>query len=422
MFLPRINYNVFKDVRFLLLFFFVLHLFLRFYQLEQRAVFGYDQVDSAWAAKHIIVDHQYPLAGPANKLGSGLFVGPLYYYLISIVYYFTQLDPIAAGIFAGLTSILGFFVIYTIGKKIFSPAVGLIAIFINTVSYSGIEFDRIQWEINFVPIVSLLAFYFLYKIINGSEKSIIWLSLILALSFHVHMTTSVFLPLIALASLPFFPRNKKTLRYIFLSLPIIILGLSPILIANIQSGNIYAANSLRYADSSFHGIHLTRFLQLKNAAFIQLEFFFTFPILRFLSLLILLIFFLTYFLNIPSRKTFSVTFLVFMWYFIPWIVLTGFSGEITDYYFSTNRYIGLLIMSYLIWELVKIKKIVIILFIICFVSFYSFVNIQRFTTKKIVGLSNYRALVLSYIKEDRVIQFKEGDPVFYLYYLYTQRR
>ncbi len=36
---------------------FLFHLFLRFYQLESKNPFGYDQVNYAWAAKNSIVDH-----------------------------------------------------------------------------------------------------------------------------------------------------------------------------------------------------------------------------------------------------------------------------------------------------------------------------------------------------------------------------
>lgn len=400
----------------------LLQIFLRFYEIETKSIFRYDQVDSAWAAKKIIIDHQYPLIGPANKLGSGLFVGPLYYYLISVFYYFTNLDPLAAGLFAGVTSIIGFFVIFYITKKLFSLNVALIALFINTVSFSGIEFDRIQWEINFIPIVSLLAFYFLYKILNGNEKAIIWLSIVLALAFHVHLTVAVFLPIIILITLPFFPKNKKTLRYIIFSVPILLIGLSPIIIANFESYNFYAANSINYANSAFHGIHLTRILQLYTSAFIQLESFITFPILKLLSLLIMPIFFVVYFLNIPSKKNFIMVALVFLWFIVPWLVLSGYSGEITSYYFSTNRFIGLIVLAYVIYKILEIKNKKITLFILTFACFYAYTGINKFLVTRTVGLQNYRAYAKDHIKKDKIIQFEEGSPFSYVYYIYTRKK
>lgn len=406
----------------LLLALFLLHLILRFYAIETKSMFGYDQVDSAWAAKQIIVDHKLPLIGPENKLSSGFFVGPLYYYLISVFYLFTNLDPIAAGLFAGFTSIIGFFTLFFVTKKLFSFNVALIAVFINTVSYSGIEFDRTQWEINFIPIVSLLVFYFLYKILLGSEKNIVYLGIVLAIAFHVHLTPAVFLPIIILITLPFFPKTKKTLLYAISSIPILLVGLSPIIILNILNKNSYAANQLQYTSSSFHGIHLTRVLQLFRDAFIQMEFFFTFPILKHLGIFMLPIFFIVHFLNRPSRKSFTMVFLVFLFFAIPWLTLSTYRHEITNYYFSTNRFVGLIVISYLIYKMLELKKTIITLFLIIFTLYYTGTSVQRFLSKSVVGLRNYRALVIGEIKKRKVIQYEKGNPASYLYYVYTRKK
>ncbi len=71
---------------------FAFEVFLRFYQIELRSPFGYDQVDNAWAAKNIIVNHWFPLVGFVAKGNTGIYIGPLYYYLISIVYFILNLN------------------------------------------------------------------------------------------------------------------------------------------------------------------------------------------------------------------------------------------------------------------------------------------------------------------------------------------
>ena len=414
---------IFKDKRYILLLaFFLLHLILRFYAIETKSIFLYDQVDSAWAAKDIIVDHKLPLIGPENKLSSGFFVGPLYYYLISVFYLFTNLDPIAAGLFAGFTSIIGFFTLFFVTKKLFSFNIALIAVFINTVAYSSIEFDRVQWEVNFIPIVSLLAFYFLYKILLGSEKNILYLSIVLAIAFHVHLTPAVFLPIIILLTLPFFPKTKKTLLYAISSIPILLVGLSPIIIVNILNKNFYAVNQLQYVGLSFHGIHLTRIFQLLTDAFIQIQSYLQFPVIRFLSIVILPFFFIVHFLNRPSRKSFVMVSLVFLFFAIPWLTLSTYNHEITDYYFSTNRFIGLIALSYLIYKMLEIKKPIITLFIIIFTLYYTSISMQRFLNKSIVGLRNYRIFVKGQMKKGEVIQYEQGSPSSYIYYVYTRKK
>ena len=401
---------------------FLLHLFLRFYGIETKSIFVYDQVDSAWAAKNIIIDHNYPLIGAENKLGSGVHIGPLYYYISAAFYYLTNMDPIAAGLLAGTTSVLGFFILFYVAKKMFSTKVAIIALFINTVSYSAIEFERIQWEVNFIPIISTLSFYFLYRILLKHERNILYFALVYAFALHIHLTTVVFLPLILLFTLPFFPKTKKTLYYILLSIPIVLAGLASIIIYNIITGNSQAAGSLGYANSSFHGIHLTRMIQLLSTAFIQIESFTVFPMLRPISFLLLPIFFTVYFLNTPTRKKFIVVALIFLSFIIPWIVLSAYSGEITNYYFSTNRFVGLIALSYLFFKLLMLKKTFITLCILIFALYYLAVNLQIFIKKPVIGLSYYRSYVKEHIKELKIIPFQEGSPVSYLYYLYTRNK
>ncbi|MCL4386320.1 MAG: glycosyltransferase family 39 protein [Cyanobacteria bacterium] len=156
---------------------------MRFYQIDTRNGFGWDQVDNAWAAKKIIVDHNFPLLGMVARGNSGIYIGPAYYYLISIFYWFTNLDPIASGIFAGLTSIFTFFTIFFVIKKLFSFNMALIAVFINTISFFAIMFDRTQWPDYLIPAVSLIIFYCLYQILLCKPRYLIFLAIALGFSF-----------------------------------------------------------------------------------------------------------------------------------------------------------------------------------------------------------------------------------------------
>lgn len=401
---------------------FLLHLFLRFYEIETKSSFTYDQVDSAWAAKRIIIDNNYPLIGAENKLGSGVYIGPLYYYIVAAFYYLTNMDPIAAGLLAGTTSILGFFVLFYVAKKIFSLKVAIIALFINTVPYSSIDFERIQWEVNFIPIILLLSLYFLYRILLGHERSILYFALVYAFALHIHLTTVVFLPIMLLCTLPFFPKTKKSLYYIVLSIPVVLVGLAPIITYNIIAGNLQATGSLAYAHSSFHGIYLTRIMQLLKDAFIQMEFFFIFPQIRHLSIFMLPIFFIVYFLNIPTRKKFIVFALIFLSFMIPWIVMSAYSGEITNYYFSANRFVGIIIIAYLICTLTELKNKIVTSALIILACFYAYTGIHKFLVTRTVGLQNYRAYVKDHIQNGKVIEYYEGSPFFYFYYLYTRNK
>lgn len=420
--LIRLKELIFKDKRYLfLIVIFLTFAFLRFYAAETKSNYSYDQVDNAWAAKNIIVDHNFPLNGPENKLSSGVFVGPLYYYFVSIFYFFTNLDPAASGLIAGFTGVIGFFTLFFITKRMFSLNVALIAIFINTISYSAIELDRVQWEVNFIPIVSLFILYFLYKILLGDEKKILYLGIALALSFHVHLTAAVFLPIVSLLSLPFFPKTKKTLSYSAFSIPILLTGLSPIIIANILNNDFYAIKQLQYADSSFHGLHLTRVLQLFRDTFIQIEPYLYYPI-RSLSFAILPLFSILYLREHPSKKRLIIIYLFFLFFAVPLLVLSTYSHEITNYYFSINRFIGLIALAYLICRMLELKNKIIALFIIVLAIYSTALTLQKFSRRSVVGLRNYRIIVKDAIAEKKIIPYKLGDAVAYIYYVYTRKK
>src|SRR5438034_8178017 len=111
-----------------------------------------------------------------TKGNTGFYIGPVYYYLIALVYWITNLNPIASGIFAGITSICTFLVLFFVTRKLFSFTTALVAVFINTVCFNAIIFDRVQWPVDFIPAVSLLLFYFLYKVITGNPKYLLFLA------------------------------------------------------------------------------------------------------------------------------------------------------------------------------------------------------------------------------------------------------
>lgn len=420
--LNKIIQAIKKDKRwFVLTIMFFFFVFLRFYQIDSKSIFMYDQVDSAWAAKRILVDHNFPLIGPANRLGSGLFVGPLYYYLISSFYFLTNLDPIAAPLFAGFTAILTFFTIFYITKKIFSLNTALIAIGLYTVSFHGIQFDRTQWEINFIPIVSLLTFFSIYNIIKGNEKFSILLALALGFAFHTHLTVAVYLPLITLLSSIFFPKTKKMLIYGSYSFLIFLLFILPIIIANFTIDNSLFHNSFSYANTTFHGLHLQRLLQLKNDAFIEISSFLFLPYLSELKLFTVPLFFIVYLKTAQTKGKLAFCFVVFLWFVIPWLVLSTYAGEITNYYWSVSFPIALFILAYLMEKLLYLKNRTILILCLLFISYYSFFNLKTFFNSRAIGIHLRREGVKYVIKKGGIIHFKEGNPEAYIYYVYSRK-
>jgi len=399
---------------------FAIHVFLRFYQLEERGQFSWDQVDFAWNAKNIIVNHRFPLIGMVARQDAGFNMGPGYYYLTAFFYWIFNLDPIASPLLAGLTSIITFFTLFYIAKKLFSEKVALVALFIHTFSYYVIGFDGIQWSVNFIAPISLAIFYALYNVLVEKPKYLIMLALLLGLSFHIHFTL-IFYPIIIFLTLPFIPRNKQTLKYAFLSLPFFLVWFVPTFIHELQRGSGQLNSVVSFINNNYHGVHLKRIMQVSKDAFIEIEGIIFVKALSFIKYLVLPAFLLIYNLTYRSREKIILSYLVMLWFLVPWIVFSLYKGSISNYYFSSTRLPAIMIISYLIIRLISLRKIYLTAPLILFALYYSWINTEAFLKTKIHGVRYYKAKGYRDVKESRGNEFMYGAPDSYMYYYYSTK-
>lgn len=405
----------------LLILLFALQLFLRFYELESRTEFRWDQVDNAWAAKDILVDHKLLLVGMQAKQNSGFFIGPAYYYFIAPFYWFFNLDPIASGAIAGITSIITFFAIFYFTKKLFSFDVALMTLFLYTVSFEIIRAERLQWPVNLLPAVSLFILYALYNVLLGKVKYILVLALAVGLSFQLNFT-AIFFPILIFLCLPLFPRTKEMIRYSLLSIPLFFAWLIPVVVYEIGSHASSTKSMVSYIDTYYHGIHARRIFQLVSDAFLEFAALLWFPFLNFLKYLLLPLFGLVFLWGSYVKERIILFYLFCIWIFVPWFVFSTYSGEITNYYFSTTRPIALIIAGYLLVFLLKRKYIFIKLCLIIGLGVYGYSNISYFFSQDIQGLDYHRGKVLTIIEQGGKVEFQQGLPESYIYYYYTTHK
>lgn len=405
---------------FLLMIIFLVHLFLRFYEMGTRNPFGWDQVDNAWAAKDMIVDKKWPLVGMAAKLNSGFNIGPAYYYLIVPFYWIFNLDPMASGIFAGVTSIFTFWTIYYFTQKLFSQKVALAAVFIHTVSYHVIHYNRIQWPVNFITPISLIIFYALYRVLIGKEKYLLLLAGALGFSFHIHFT-SIFYPLILLFSLPLAPRTKKFFKYALISAPLFFIWLAPIFLVNVANGGSQSSNMAGYLQTYYHGLHGVRVLQLAKDAFIEFESILFFPKIKILKFILLPLFLAGYYFSCRTRERLVMAYLASLWFLAPWLAFSVYSGEISNYYFFITRPLVVIVMACLTVWVLETKKLPLKLLIVFFWIYYAFFNLKRFALVDERGVDFYKKSVRAAIQAGKKIEFQHGNPESYLYYIWAER-
>jgi 4-amino-4-deoxy-L-arabinose transferase-like glycosyltransferase len=389
--------------------------------MDVKYTFGWDQVDNAWAAKNIIVNHEFPLVGMVAKGNTGFFIGPLYYYFVALFYWITGLNPVASQYIALTTSVFTFFAIFFVVKKIFNFKIALIACLINSVASSGFYFDSVQWPVGFLPGISLLIFYFLYKLLKGKEKYVLYLVIMMGLAFHIHFT-AIFFPIIVLFCFPFFPRTKKMFLYLLLSIPLFLVWFVPNFISQMQNSS-QLSNMSSYLNTYYHGFHLRRFMQLTGDGLIQFDPFLFFAQIKPFKILILPIFILVFLKEKISRDRMVFVYLTLIFFLVPWLVFSVYRGEISDYYFSINRYIVLFILSYLLSKLLFAKMLLIKVLAIILLVFYSYQNLNLVINYKSEnGLKAKIERIEQEIKIDHRVEFQHGASESYIYYYLMKQR
>jgi 4-amino-4-deoxy-L-arabinose transferase-like glycosyltransferase len=399
----------------------VAFIFTRFYDVSGHAFLGWDQADSAWAAKGILYDNPLTLQGVPIKGNPGLFMGPLYYYLITPFYYFSKLDMIASPLFAGVVSVVSFLIFYYITKKLFGPRIAFVASLIYTFNVGMMMTDRIQAAYVLVPIVSYVVFYNLYKFITESEIHILYLAAAIGFGFHVHITTIFYLPIVLFA-LPFFLRTKKALIYTLLAIPIFLLFISPMLYLALASHNLASNGMLAYALSSYHGFHLRRVVQLAHDAFISVEGIYQFRLLRPFVYFVSPVFAYVYYFKKPNKKRFLFVYVMLLFIIIPWFALSTYTGELTEYYFSLPRNLNIVVIAYLLVFLYEKRYTAAKGIIISLLSFYVIHNMIAFPENIPGNYMGMKQTARQAVADNIPIEFKNRDPLSYMYYVYANYR
>lgn len=399
---------------------FVVFIISRFYELEKVTPFGWDQVDNAFAAKNILVDHKYPLVGMVAKGYSGFNIGSAYYYFVAFFYWIFDLYPIAAGYIAGISAIITFIVLFFVIKKLFSFDVALIAVFINTVSAFITTGDRVQWPVNLIIPLSMLIFYFLYKFLIGEIKYIYALATTIGVSLHIHFT-SIFYFMLVFLSLPFFPRTKKALYHSLLALPVFFIWLIPHVIYTFTRNNSQVSNLHTYINQYYHGVHLTRILQLRHDAFIEFSTILRFRIIDSINFWFPIVFIMQFYFEHKNRERLIFCYLLALWFLVPWLVFSTYRGEISNYYFFITRPMVLMILAYFTWRVFTIRNYFPKIAVIFFWTYFTVTNINNYPSASENSLLNKKNKALYLLENNIPIHLDAGNiEEFYFYYYFKE--
>lgn len=165
--------------------------------------------DMIWA-QNLILFKDFFLIGPWTAL-SGIFFGPLWWYLLSVGYIFTGGNPQTGALIDCSLNIIALILAYYMGAKLKSKRFGLIIAFLIAISPLIINISTAAFNPYPLALTTLLLIWSLYQFLLKKYNYLILSSLLIGISFHWEPATAIFLILVLFICVLF---NIKVLRKI----------------------------------------------------------------------------------------------------------------------------------------------------------------------------------------------------------------
>ncbi|MEK7112643.1 MAG: glycosyltransferase family 39 protein [Patescibacteria group bacterium] len=346
--------------------------FVRIYRVDQLLGFYFDQGRDAMVIWKLWNEGKLFLIGPVTGL-AGIFLGPLYYYLIAPFYLIGGGNPVYPAVFLGFLSTIAVYLLYLLGTKMHSKEAGFFALIISSISYYIVLASR--WLANPTPILlsSVVLLWSMWEIVQKGKK--FWwyiLALMAGLSLQFEAAGAVFYFPMVLVFILWQRKNLPEAKTILVFFSIFFATLLPQIVFNFRHENILINGFLnqfvkeksfspdfwsvlpKRADYFWSVFNSKIFPELPKYA----AFFFSFAFVALLAARKKLIKILTLFLIFLGAPIFGIT------------LFQGNFGNIYDYYMTGYYLPFILLFSIGLSEVWKNKfgKLIVILFFILFIQ------------------------------------------------------
>lgn len=172
--------------------------FMRFYRISEYMTFLGDEGRDALMVKRILTTFDLPLLGPPTSIGN-IYLGPLYYYMMSVPMAIFWLNPVAAAGMVAAIGVVSVALIYYLARKWFTIESAIVASCLYAISPVTIIYSRSSWNPNPTPFFTLVAFFGLYKARKSNNfKWFILTGIALAFAVQMHYLALILLPIFGL--------------------------------------------------------------------------------------------------------------------------------------------------------------------------------------------------------------------------------
>ncbi len=394
--------NLFKRSNMLLLLILFLGFFLRTYKVQELFLYGHDQDLAGWFVRDVVENKHLRLIGQETST-QGIFIGPLYYYLLIPFYLLFGMDPIGGIVLVTVLGIFSIFSFYWVFKKVFSEREGFIASFIYAISFYTVFNDREVVPTMPVILWSAWFYYATHLLLNGKFKSGIFLSgILLGLIWHLNMTLVILMGLLPVSiflskkKFDFKESYRGVIVFFLLSLPLLLFELRH---GFVQLKALYLSLTQNQHDiiSGYEKFARVIHLLSKNVSGLIWGNF-SLPKFELTFLLLLFIFVLLIRKKVIDKNQ---TIIIFLWGFIYLSFFSLYSKIVSEYYLNGVTFVFIYLMtlgiSYL-WQRRSLRFYGGASLII-----FAILNINKFATIN-VNKSGYieRKAIVSEIKRDAI--------------------
>jgi len=388
--------------KYLFIFFliFLIGIFLRFYQIKARFLYGHDNDLIAWIVKDIVVDGHLRLIGQETST-QGIFIGALYYYLQIPFFWLLNMDPIAEVVASSLIGLFGIFSSYFVFKRIFGETSAIIASLLISVSYFVVSNDREAVPTTPVLIWTIWFFYSLYKIKEDRLNGFILAGILVSLIWHLNVTLILLAPLWIWAFL--YSEKKEYFKKIIVFILTFVTTSLPLFVFEtrhgfMQTGSFIASLTTKQGDIISGGDKLRRviFLVAKNVKAWSL----TSEVGGSVYIFLLMIAGIYIYLLISKKINKFLGLAVCYWLVVYIVFFASYSKIVSEYYLNGLFFVvllGLVLFIACLFE--KGQKYKISAQVL--VAFFCIVNINAFLTKNI----NHSG----YVEKNNLIDFINYD-------------
>ena len=367
--------------------------------LNQNPIFGFDQGREYLAAQNILINHKLTLIGTEIGAGvagvSGIFHGPIYYYLLTIPFFIFKGNPAGGVSLLLFFGLLAVFLGYYLGQKLFGLYGGILVAILISISPVLIAQSRFIWSPNGTALFILISFYFTYLYIKEEKSYQLFLSSFFA-GFIYNFELAISVPLslaLILFSIFLIKRNFRHYFYLFIGF---IIAYLPMIFFELRHGFLgvrgiinYLFSHKNYLSNSYFnllGDHLNAFISNFYTAFPMLSFYFSY-------LFIIIVLFGSIYFVYKEKKRSLKLFIIFLLILIPvnFLIFSFLRNAVYDYYLVDLSIGYILLFSYVVYSVFKRKnKSLILLSSLLLFIFVSFALISSIKTS-IYDFSDYGA-------------------------------